>query len=378
MKFSSRLLVLLFVLSVFIISGCGADEQAQSTDANENNEKLDIYTTLYPLEYFANEIGGSHVNIVSILPSGADAHTYEPTSKTMVDIAGADAFIFNGAELEPYADTINEALKDEDLLSVEASSGIALSNNMEEQSSEDVHNHAHEEESTETEHAHEEGESTETEHAHEEGESTETEHAHEEGESTETEHAHEEEASGETDGHHHGDVDPHIWLDPIRAISIAENIKNTLIELKPEAEQEFVTNFENLKSRLEKLDEEFHSKLESQVNNEILVTHAAYGYWEQVYGLEQIAIAGISSSDEPSQKQLENVIDIVKEHGINYLLFEQNVKPKVASVIQNETNVKSLNIHNLAVLTDENIENGDDYFTLMYENLDVLVTALKE
>ena len=40
---------------------------------------------------------------------------------------------------------------------------------------------------------------------------------------------------------------------------------------------------------------------------EILVSHAAYGYWEQRYGLKQIPIAGISASDEPSQKQLADI-----------------------------------------------------------------------
>lgn len=341
----------LSLVAILILGACGAEESSNQTAedneaSSDNNEtRLKIYTTLYPLEYFAEQIGAENVEVESILPLGADAHTYEPTSKTMVDIAEADAFIYNGADMESYAASIEEALENEDVSILEAAEGIALLD----------HVHDHGEETTEHDHAEEGHEQEEEEHDHAE----------------EGEHAEEE-------GHEHGDKDPHVWLDPIRSISLAEKIKNLLVELMPEAENEFETNFSNLQTKLEELDTDFHQRLEQAARDEILVTHAAYGYWEEVYGVEQIAISGISPSSEPSQKQLEDVIDTVKEHDIHYLLFEQNVEPKVANVIQDETGVDSLYIHNLAVLTEADLENNEDYFTLMNRNLDTLAEALEE
>lgn len=346
--------ILPFVLIIFFLIGCGAEQEAQS---NESDDRLSIYTTLYPLEFFAKEIGGSHVDVISILPAGADPHTFEPTSKTMVDIATADAFIYNGADLEAYAETIKSSLEDEPVLKIEASSGVALLD----------HIHDHTEEGQEHEEVGEAHDHTEETHEHEESEED---HQHTDDDSSSE--------TDEHDGHDHGDLDPHLWLDPMRAVKLAENIKDTLVELKPEAKDEFEANFNELQVRLEELDQEFHNQLENQKRREILVTHAAYGYWESSYGIEQVAISGVSSTQEPSQKQLEKVINTVKEHDINYLLFEQNVEPKVASVIQNETNVEALHIHNLSVLTDEDIDNEEDYFTLMNKNLEVLVTALSE
>ncbi|MBM7570865.1 metal ABC transporter solute-binding protein, Zn/Mn family [Aquibacillus albus] len=345
MTYISKTIMLAIAFTLFVLGGCATE---QSTQSSEESDVLNIYTTLYPLEYFVKEIGGTHVEVVSILPAGADHHTYEPTSKTLTDIATGDAFIYSGAQLETYAKKIQDALENESVIHVEASNGIAL---LEYQGEDE---HAHEEE-----HGHEEDE-----HAHEEEE-----HGHEE-----DEHAHEEDAQD----HDHGDVDPHVWLDPIRAISLAENIKDTLVELKPGAEQDFEKNFDDLKAKLEKLDEDFHRKLESQERSEIAVTHAAYGYWEKAYGLKQISIAGLSSFDEPSQKQIERVIDTVKNYHIKYLLFEQNIEPKVAKVIQNEANLEALHIHNLSTLTEEDRNNDEDYFTLMYQNLDVLEKALEE
>ncbi|WP_018933091.1 metal ABC transporter solute-binding protein, Zn/Mn family [Gracilibacillus lacisalsi] len=338
----------LAMLSIlFLLIGCNAEEDSQATQQESENDTLQIYSTLYPLAYFTEEIGGEFVEVETILPPGSDPHNFEPTSKMMVDIAEADMFLYNGANLETYAGQIEEALVGEDVLMLEAAEGVSLV--------EHVHNHEDEE------HSHEEEE-----HSHEE------EHAHEE------EHSHEEDTNEEeaAHDHDHGDVDPHLWLDPIRAIELARNIKEGLIELNPENEETFEANFSDLEERLIALDEEFHQQLESAPNNEILVTHAAYGYWEQSYGIEQIAITGLSSSEEPSQKQLERILDRVENNNIEYLLFEQNVEPKVAEVIQAETNVESLQLHNLSILTDEDIENDETYFSLMERNLDVLTEAL--
>ncbi|SHM39026.1 metal ABC transporter solute-binding protein, Zn/Mn family [Gracilibacillus kekensis] len=356
-----------FVTLIILLIGCSSNQDTQAN--NEKSEgKITIYSTLYPLAYFAEEIGGELVEVETVLPPGADPHNYEPTSKTMIDIAESDMFLFNGANLEAYASKMEEALAEEDVLMVEASEGVSLV--------EHVHHHEeqHEQEDThegEKEHGHD----------HEDGEDHGHEHeAHDQEDEEDHEHTDNQQVAEESnDGHDHdhGDADPHLWLDPIRAIELARNVKDSLIELHPDQEETFDSNFHSLEERLIELDESYHQQLENATNNEILVTHAAYGYWEQSYGIEQIALAGLSPSEEPSQKQLENIIDHVQERNIQYLLFEQNVEPKVAEVIQAETNVESLQLHNLSILTEEDVENQETYFTLMERNLEVLNTALE-
>jgi len=339
MKSLYRILLLLVVSG--LLFACGTEEQTQSdleSESESRKEQLQVYTTLYPLEYFANEIGGAYVDVISILPAGSDPHTYEPTSKTMVDIATADVFIYNGANLETYAEKIQAALSEEKVKMTEATKGIDLLDSIHEHEEEAIHVSAEESDD------------------HEEHD--------------------EDEEHIEYDGHNHGDVDPHVWLDPILAKELAENVKNTLVSLMPEQKESFEANYQDLVSRLEELDHTFHETIESYEKNKILVSHAGYGYWEKAYGIKQIAISGLSSSNEPSQKDLERIIEEVKENNIQHLFFEQNITPKVATVIQNETGIESLELHNLSVLTDSDIENGDDYFTLMKKNLQAIETAL--
>ncbi|MRH45091.1 ABC transporter substrate-binding protein [Aquibacillus halophilus] len=377
--------MIFFLILITFLVGCGSEEASQTdskTDSKEQDEVLKVFTTLYPIEDFVNKIGGSHVEVVSILPAGTDPHTYEPTSKTLVDIAEADVFFYNGAGLEAYAEKIIGAIEDEDTVVAEAAHGVNLLNHVHdeaEHSEEEAHGHDEAEHSEEEAHGHDEAEHSEEEaHGHDDTEHSEEEaHGHDEAEhGEEAAHGHDDTEDSEEETHDHGDMDPHVWLDPIRAITLAENITETLISVKPELAEEFTTNFNQLKLDLEELDKEFHNKVESKKQSKILVAHAAYGYWEKAYGIEQIAITGISPSNEPSHKELERVITKVKENNINYIFFEQNVTPKVAEVIQNEVKVEPLKIHNLSVLTEEDIENNEDYFSLMYKNIDVLVKAL--
>ena len=312
------------------------------------------------MEDFAKKIGGAYVDVESIMPNGADAHTFEPTSKQMMKIAEANAFIYNGLGMEPFAEKMAEALRNEKVKMVEATH--------------DIETIAHDES-----HAHEETQHSDETHAHEEEQHSDEAHAHEEEQHSDEAHAHEEEQHSESDphGHDHGDFDPHVWLDPYRSITLAENIKNTLVELKPDAKEEFEKNFESLKTELQKLDEEFHQLADSKENPEMIVSHAAYGYWEEVYGIHQIPVTGLSPSDEPSQKDLEKIIQMANEKQIKYILFEQNVTPKVAEIIQKEINAEPLYLHNLESLTEEDRQNGEDYFSLMRKNLEALDKALK-
>ncbi|WP_281659004.1 ZinT/AdcA family metal-binding protein [Halobacillus sp. Cin3] len=336
---------------ILLLTACGEEESSNSEEGEQSDgssEALSIYTTVYPLQYFAEQITGEQADVQSILPPGSDPHTYEPTSKEMIEMAEADAFIYNGAGLEPYAEKISDSIKSEDVKILEASKGIELK--------EHAHNHEEEEGTHEDEHAHEEEENHEGEHAHEE----------EEGSSHEDEHA----------GHNHGDQDPHVWLDPILSIQVAENIKDTLVELNPEQEDTYNENFQELKSNLEGLDQEFHDQLETAPKNKFIVSHAAYGYWEQSYGVEQVSVSGLSPTNEPSQKDLEEIIKTAEQHNIKHVFFEQNVTPKVADIVRKEIGAEALRLHNLSVLTEEDINNEEDYFTLMKRNLEVLTEGL--
>ena len=115
---------------------------------------------------------------------------------------------------------------------------------------------------------------------------------------------------------------------------------------------DFEKNFEALREDLLKLDRQFIEMAANAPTKTFFVSHAAFGYIADTYGLEQVAIAGLNSQSEPSQKQLATLVEDAKEHEIKYVLFEQNVSSKLTDVIRKEIGAESLMLHNLGVLTD--------------------------
>lgn len=340
--------IFMIVIATFL-AGCQGDTE----ETSKENDKLSIYTTVYPLQYFTERIGGDLVNVKSIYPNGADEHSYEPSQKDMINLADSDLFFYIGLGLEGFVSKAEKALKNENVTLVATAEHITFEEHAEDE-------HAHEE--TTEGHA----EETEEEHAHEE---TTEEHAKE----TEEEHAHEEE-----DGHNHGDVDPHVWLDPIYSISLAEEIKEQLLEKLPNNKEQIEENFAALEEELQQLNEDFTEVTSTAKHKEFLVSHAAFGYWSERYGLEQISVSGLASTNEPTQKELENIIAEAEEHDLHYIFFEQNVSSKLTEIVQKEIGAEPLTLHNLSTLTDTDVKEERTYFTIMKDNIKALQTALNE
>ncbi|MEH7896808.1 metal ABC transporter solute-binding protein, Zn/Mn family, partial [Bacillus pumilus] len=141
---------------------------------------------------------------------------------------------------------------------------------------------------------------------------------------------------------------------------------------------EYTKNYEKLKKDLQSLDQEFNTTLSKAKHKEILVSHAAYGYWEKRYGIEQISVLGLSASEEPSQKQLESIVQKAEKHHIQYVIFENNVSSKVSDTIRSEIGAKSLTLKNLESITEDDAKNGESYVSLMKQNLKTLKTALND
>ena len=165
-------------------------------------------------------------------------------------------------------------------------------------------------------------------------------------------------------------------MSPILSDALAYSIKEALIEAAPEKKADFEKNFEELRADLLKLDRAFIDMASAAQTKTFFVSHAAFGYIAETYGLEQVAIAGLHSQTEPSQKQLASLVEYAKEQDVKYILFEQNVSSKLTEVIQKEIGAESLMLHNLGVLTADDVKNDEDYFTLMEYNIETLEQAL--
>jgi len=338
------LLISLISILVTITAACGSDHEPKSESAY--GEALNVYTTVYPLTYFTERIGGDQVNVQSVYPAGSNEHTFDPTQQDMMSLADADLFFYIGLGLEGFVENAKKTLVNEKVMMIATADAVSEETLVESEVHEDEDEH-------------------------------EDEHAHEDEHEDEAEHEDEDEHEESHEGHDHGEIDPHLWISPKISIQLASSIKDSLIKKDNENEALYTKNYEALVNELKELDTAFMEMANASENKTFFVSHAAFGYLAKDYGLEQMAVAGLNSQDEPSQKELTELVDLAKDKNIKTILFEQNVTSNLAKVIQNEVGAEALTMHNLSVLMQQDIDNNETYFTLMKQNLETLEKALQ-
>jgi zinc transport system substrate-binding protein len=182
------------------------------------------------------------------------------------------------------------------------------------------------------------------------------------------EHGHEGEASAPAeDGEHEEELDPHVWLDPQRFAAMARRVAEATGS--PAAADALVAD-------LHELDGEFRDGLADCERREIVTSHAAFGYLAEAYDLTQIPLTGISPEVEPSPRDLEDLVVEVQEEGATTVFFETLVSPDLAETVAREAGADVAVLNPLEGLTDEEVEEGADYFSVMRSNLETLRDAL--
>lgn len=181
------------------------------------------------------------------------------------------------------------------------------------------------------------------------------------------------------DGLGHGDRghDPHVWLDPMNAKVQMASIRDGLSKADPANASYYQANYERCAAELEALDAEFRQALAPLQKRDIVVAHAAYGYLCAAYGLNQVAIEGLSPDSEPDPSRVAEIIDFGRERGVRVIFFEELVSPKVAEAIASAVGAKTCALSPLEGLSDREAAAGDDYFSVMRRNLAAIAAALE-
>lgn len=170
--------------------------------------------------------------------------------------------------------------------------------------------------------------------------------------------------------------DPHIWLSPVLAKKQVEAIEKGYEKVDPKNASYFQSNAQKLMAQLDQLDTDFRQGLANCLKKDFVTAHAAFGYLAAHYGINQIAISGVSPDEEPSSQKLAEVADLVKKKNIKVIFFESLVSPKLSQTIAQETDAKVMVLDPIEGLTQEDLNAGKNYLTVMRDNLAHLQEAL--
>ncbi len=167
--------------------------------------------------------------------------------------------------------------------------------------------------------------------------------------------------------HRFANGDPHVWLDPLRFALVAKRIGTTLGA--PAAAERFA-------ARVRALDRDYRRGLNYCARREIVTSHEAFAYLARRYGLQQVAITGLSPEAEPAPKDLQRVVALVRDTHATTVFFETLVSPRIAKTVAREAGAKTAVLDPIEGLTESEKKRGEDYFSLMRANLGRLRAAL--
>ena len=173
-----------------------------------------------------------------------------------------------------------------------------------------------------------------------------------------------------------GDLDPHVWLDPVLARGEVEAIRAALERSDPAGKDVYVANAAAFSSRLDARNVSFETGLHDCARREVVVSHAAFGYLTRRYRLEQIALMGLAPEAEPSPAALAGIVRLARQRKVTAIFLEPLVSPRLAETLAREVGVGVLPLNPVEGVTTSEAKAATGYVELMMANLASLRTGL--
>lgn len=255
------------------LAGCGSG----SNGSPGGGKPINVEASFYPLQWMAQQVGGSRVKVFSLTKPGAEPHDLELTPSDVAAVHDADVIVY----LSGFQPAVDEAVTGSDATVFDAKDAANL----------DL-----------------------TFTPIEEGKQ------------------HQSEA---------GATDPHFWLDPTRLANVADAFAATMAKQDPKSATIYKANAKALRTKLDDLDRAYKAGLADCANKDLVTSHNAFGYLAQRYGMKQIGITGLTPDDEPAAGQLADVTDFVEKNKVRTIYFETLVSPRVAQAVASEASVKT-------------------------------------
>ena len=273
------------VFAGVVLAGC-----ASGTSGTEHSDgRLDIQASFYPLQWIAEQVGGSAVAVSTLTPPGAEPHDLELSARDVGAIGEADLVVY----LSGFQAAVDDAvLQEADSSAFDSAEHTDLS----------------------------------------------------------LTYSPIEEGRPSNDG---AQPDLHFWLDPLRLADVADALAERFGEIDSDNASTFSENAQSLRAELEGLDTEVRQGLSDCESPLLVTSHNAFGYLADAYGLTQVGITGLTPEEEPSAASLADVASFVEDNDVRTIYVETLVSPEIAETIASEAGVDTALLDPIEGLSEE-------------------------
>ena len=169
------------------------------------------------------------------------------------------------------------------------------------------------------------------------------------------------------------DADPHLWLSPIRAATIVDQVLSEIIKIDPEQADTYRKNAGKLKNRLKMLLMDGRKKLNELNDIPFFVYHDAWSHFATAFGINIAGAVSLNPERSPGAKQISEVRKIIRASNIRCLFKEpQFDSPLVVTVLQGHDDILVLELDPLGIA----LQPGPDlYFRMMADNISAIASC---
>ena len=298
-----------------VIGACGGDSENTSQNADREDTRLKVVTTVSPITSIVENIGGPRISLEGVVPEGVNSHTFEPTPSMAKLMAGADLIIINGLFLEEPTLALAESNKKDDVVI------LALGDR-----------------------------------------------------SVTPDEWQFDFTFPESAGH----PNPHLWPDPNLGLRYAELVQARLAALDPDNAAYYAGNLEIFRGKVEKMDQAIRAAVATvpEGNRKLLTYHDSWAYFAKQYGMEVIGAVQPSNFSQPSVREVAELIDQVKELGLPAVLGSEVLSSDVLEAIASEADAQFIDDLADDDLPGKPGDPGHTYLGLMKQNLAAMIPAL--
>jgi zinc/manganese transport system substrate-binding protein len=301
------------VLAAALVA-CGAPREADRP--TETSTGIEVVTTFLPITLFTRAVAGDCATVTALVPPTTGPHDFQAKPGDLAALRQARVLVKNGLEMEAFLDKLVASAGNSKLAVIDSSRGIATIGSPEE------HDPGH----------------------------------------------------GHGQGHSHGEVNPHIWLDPLRAVQQVETIRDGLVKADPSCAEGYKRNAAAYTAELRALNDELATQLKPYRGKTFIAFHDFAPYFAQRYNLKADFLVDVPELN-PSPADLRRVAAEVRQTQLKALLSEPQEGQRSFNTLAKDLGIKISVFDPLETGSDQSASDPQTYVVVMRRNVADLIQA---
>ena len=284
----------------------------QKSDGNSDQSKLNVVATFLPITLFTEAVAGECATVTALIPPNLGPHDFQATPSDIAALSNASVLVKNGLGMEYFLDKLTASAENDSLKVIDTSRGVAVI-----------------------------------------------------------------ESDEEEDGDHggdHGEVNPHIWLDPLRAVQQVENIRDGLVKADPDCTDGYTQRAAAYSEKLKGLNTTFANQLKPFRGQTFIAFHDFAPYFAERYDLKAEFVVDVPEMN-PTPADLQRVSNLVEESQLKALLSEPQEGDRSFNALAEDLGVNVVTFDPLETGSEEASKQPDTYFKVMGRNVAALIKS---